>query len=118
MMIEDSFFVFFFQAEDGIRDVAVTGVQTCALPILEGHRREPASSSWDVAQRAGRGTTQVTRQDRASCGGRRGSVKPRGEPRRPGDAPEMASRLSGKVCVITGTGGSMGREAARVFARE
>src|SRR5205809_1781932 len=25
--------VFFFQAEDGIRDVAVTGVQTCALPI-------------------------------------------------------------------------------------
>src|SRR3989449_8705174 len=30
-----SFFVyfFFFQAEDGIRDVAVTGVQTCALPI-------------------------------------------------------------------------------------
>src|SRR5687768_11554495 len=30
----DSFaFFFFFQAEDGIRDVAVTGVQTCALPI-------------------------------------------------------------------------------------
>src|SRR2546422_5205225 len=27
------FFFFFFQAEDGIRDVAVTGVQTCALPI-------------------------------------------------------------------------------------
>src|SRR3989449_6996686 len=28
-------FFFFFQAEDGIRDVAVTGVQTCALPISE-----------------------------------------------------------------------------------
>src|SRR3989449_9566112 len=27
------FSFFFFQAEDGIRDVAVTGVQTCALPI-------------------------------------------------------------------------------------
>src|SRR2546422_2889347 len=27
-------YFFFFQAEDGIRDVAVTGVQTCALPIL------------------------------------------------------------------------------------
>ena len=27
------FFVFFFQAEDGIRDRLVTGVQTCALPI-------------------------------------------------------------------------------------
>src|SRR5260370_21052427 len=26
---------FFFQAEDGIRDSSVTGVQTCALPILE-----------------------------------------------------------------------------------
>src|SRR3989449_11782368 len=26
---------FFFQAEDGIRDVAVTGVQTCALPIYK-----------------------------------------------------------------------------------
>src|SRR2546423_7997443 len=28
-------FVFFFQAEDGIRDKQVTGVQTCALPIYE-----------------------------------------------------------------------------------
>src|SRR5437879_7252367 len=28
-------FVFFFQAEDGIRDTSVTGVQTCALPICE-----------------------------------------------------------------------------------
>src|SRR5256886_3788005 len=27
--------VFFFQAEDGIRDLTVTGVQTCALPILK-----------------------------------------------------------------------------------
>src|SRR5260370_24810311 len=27
-------FFFFFQAEDGIRDSSVTGVQTCALPIL------------------------------------------------------------------------------------
>src|SRR2546429_8825737 len=33
------FFFFFFQAEDGIRDVAVTGVQTCALPIWPGRRR-------------------------------------------------------------------------------
>src|SRR5256885_8608230 len=28
------FFFFFFQAEDGIRDYKVTGVQTCALPIF------------------------------------------------------------------------------------
>src|SRR5712675_2694421 len=31
---------FFFQAEDGIRDVAVTGVQTCALPISARQHQE------------------------------------------------------------------------------
>src|SRR5260370_24378139 len=31
-----SFLLFFFQAEDGIRDSSVTGVQTCALPISGG----------------------------------------------------------------------------------
>ena len=30
----------------------------------------------------------------------------------------MSLRLSGKVCIITGTGGSVGREAALTFARE
>src|SRR2546430_9398695 len=33
------YFFFFFQAEDGIRDLTVTGVQTCALPIFH----EPSS---------------------------------------------------------------------------
>src|SRR5687767_15603505 len=32
------YFFFFFQAEDGIRDKLVTGVQTCALPISRVHR--------------------------------------------------------------------------------
>src|SRR5256885_8506242 len=32
---------FFFQAEDGIRDYKVTGVQTCALPIFEGNPDTP-----------------------------------------------------------------------------
>src|SRR5687768_18172416 len=36
MNVAMCFFFFFFQAEDGIRDVAVTGVQTCALPIFNG----------------------------------------------------------------------------------
>src|SRR2546429_1866929 len=31
--VDSEWCFFFFQAEDGIRDVAVTGVQTCALPI-------------------------------------------------------------------------------------
>src|SRR5476649_1187440 len=34
------FFFFFFQAEDGIRDHCVTGVQTCALPIFGGDPAE------------------------------------------------------------------------------
>src|SRR5580692_4189466 len=35
--MRDFCFVFFFQAEDGIRDLTVTGVQTCALPIFPVH---------------------------------------------------------------------------------
>src|SRR2546430_7450342 len=34
------FICFFFQAEDGIRDLTVTGVQTCALPISIGAQRD------------------------------------------------------------------------------
>src|SRR5829696_499419 len=34
------FFFFFFQAEDGIRDWSVTGVQTCALPIATPDARD------------------------------------------------------------------------------
>src|SRR5207249_5758466 len=36
------FFIFFFQAEDGIRDRNVTGVQTCALPIYALIAKEAA----------------------------------------------------------------------------
>src|SRR5438445_12430095 len=59
--------VFFFQAEDGIRDIGVTGVQTCALPISS-------------ARASGR-TTASTRRTRP------GSVRsspPRSEERRVG----------------------------------
>src|SRR5260370_23005365 len=37
-------FFFFFQAEDGIRDSSVTGVQTCALPISPLRRQWPLRS--------------------------------------------------------------------------
>src|SRR2546429_6574255 len=45
---------FFFQAEDGIRDVAVTGVQTCALPIPSPYFAGPGGylgtfMAWDAA---------------------------------------------------------------------
>src|SRR3712207_9250373 len=43
--------VFFFQAEDGIRDIGVTGVQTCALPIwrISAVCMEPLSVSVSVS---------------------------------------------------------------------
>src|SRR2546426_12170982 len=42
-------FFFFFQAEDGIRDYKVTGVQTCALPIS---RRRASASGFLATERA------------------------------------------------------------------
>ena len=42
MRIGENFF-FFFQAEDGIRDDLVTGVQTCALPIYQNSVVDPAN---------------------------------------------------------------------------
>src|SRR2546427_5657385 len=46
-------FFFFFQAEDGIRDLTVTGVQTCALPILfEGSVAVSASTATTSADTA------------------------------------------------------------------
>src|SRR5699024_11673627 len=38
-------FIFFFQAEDGIRDRNVTGVQTCALPISDGTPKNKANET-------------------------------------------------------------------------
>src|SRR3989442_15126054 len=41
-------FIFFFQAEDGIRDADVTGVQTCALPLTKAVFHDPriADEAW------------------------------------------------------------------------
>src|SRR2546430_12908673 len=50
---------FFFQAEDGIRDLTVTGVQTCALPIWAAGRpvprRRSCAASAAATARAGSG---------------------------------------------------------------
>src|SRR5689334_17093422 len=50
---------FFFQAEDGIRDGTVTGVQTCALPIWRRRRPGPA-------RRSGRRSSPASRPGRHS----------------------------------------------------
>src|SRR3989475_6595266 len=77
-------FFFFFQAEDGIRDLTVTGVQTCALPISvrsrssdnrgrracgEPLRLEPGESLADDAEMGERRTAEPQRRSRP--GGRR-----------------------------------------------
>src|SRR2546428_3397090 len=41
--------LFFFQAEDGIRDKLVTGVQTCALPISRAPRHQLADAEFQAA---------------------------------------------------------------------
>src|SRR5437773_10533948 len=47
---------FFFQAEDGIRDRDVTGVQTCALPISRRHwRGRSETHSWTDRANGGEG---------------------------------------------------------------
>src|SRR3712207_73020 len=46
---DEEIFLFFFQAEDGIRDIGVTGVQTCALPILTAAATLAFSDSTSVA---------------------------------------------------------------------
>src|SRR3989449_1499834 len=81
--------LFFFQAEDGIRDVAVTGVQTCALPILK--RRPPAASgTFSSATAMGRSASTKTRK-RVRCRLRQSSGS-RSEERRVGK--ECRSRWS------------------------
>src|SRR5205807_3578397 len=74
------FFFFFFQAEDGIRDYKVTGVQTCALPIWnarEGRRHPSCLRSNDVCDRPyqprlwagpGHGATDVALLKAAAAG--------------------------------------------------
>src|SRR2546422_375729 len=55
------FCFFFFQAEDGIRDVAVTGVQTCALPIYVWER--PGLSKRDRSLVTVAALTAMSRSD-------------------------------------------------------
>src|SRR5206468_7748253 len=72
------FSFFFFQAEDGIRDLIVTGVQTCALPIFRVGRPAP--------RRAARLPPAARHRRRPAAvapprGGARGGVERRGAAR-------------------------------------
>src|SRR5258707_9473313 len=66
---------FFFQAEDGIRDIGVTGVQTCALPIWATCRGMPDALAYSEANNSLSGYCSVNSHNnscaRASCFSRR-----------------------------------------------
>src|SRR5438067_2924221 len=104
------FFFFFFQAEDGIRDRNVTGVQTCALPIsrspdhLHGRRAGPPSAGQGLAPESPGGAGADLRRDargrprrRVVRAGRRGRLKRadrgRGARRRAGVARDDQDRV-------------------------
>src|SRR5438046_3696483 len=79
-------FFFFFQAEDGIRDWSVTGVQTCALPI------------WVALYQGERSVAALRRhRARAQRGVGRAARRRRGELQR-ADAGRSEERRVGKEC--------------------
>src|SRR5438046_10656273 len=87
---------FFFQAEDGIRDWSVTGVQTCALPISDATYIEPLDV--DIL-------TKIIERERPDA------VLPtlggRSEERRVGKDRRSASAVSGITKEMSGSAGSM-----------
>src|SRR5690349_25138722 len=76
-------FFFFFQAEDGIRDLYVTGVQTCALPISAA----PPSRSRSAACRRTACRTWRHRSPRSAVKGARSEERRVGKECRCGWAP-------------------------------
>src|SRR6266850_2962225 len=64
------FFFFFFQAEDGIRDYKVTGVQTCALPISFLPAEVRAGGHPVVHRRQDAWRAALPHRDRRVAGGR------------------------------------------------
>src|SRR2546422_6704719 len=78
---------FFFQAEDGIRDVAVTGVQTCALPISPSLERPVIE---DEATRDAHGDGRLHQ--------RRSAARARPEAQLEGGVERSEERRVGKEC--------------------
>src|SRR5260221_7936017 len=60
-MCDYNSYLFFFQAEDGIRDHCVTGVQTCALPISNLHFSGRSSTKSLLPSKESRGCFSIQR---------------------------------------------------------
>src|SRR5256885_6568784 len=92
--------LFFFQAEGGIRDYKVTGVQTCALPILRVAARHAAAAE-EVPRRSGRPSHAARAAARRPAGQPRGGARPRegsAPPARRRDEERSEERRVGKEC--------------------
>src|SRR5215471_15236886 len=100
---------FFFQAEDGIRDLYVTGVQTCALPISVFARRRSAprcSSRAPVCSRYALNTAMACRTSS-------GSVVPRALEKPPAAPPKsLGPRAKSLLATLSGPNSTRQRGAA------
>src|SRR2546422_5931655 len=103
-------FFFFFQAEDGIRDVAVTGVQTCALPIC-APTRTPARARGEGTDHRAVGAARRIGRTRAARW--RPRLQATGPPRyrAPGEPP--ARDVLGARARARGNGWAAGAQAPR-----
>src|SRR3712207_7506994 len=90
------FSFFFFQAEDGIRDIGVTGVQTCALPIwgatCDPKARFSSSSVIGAAPASGAGNVRAGRCAAAGSHTRKTTTGPSQ------NTPRSEERRVGKEC--------------------
>src|SRR5699024_11990100 len=103
---------FFFQAEDGIRDRNVTGVQTCALPIYRGGDRQNRSRHPLRSSRRGAiATGGADRCSGSSAGGRRGPRTRGGRGTDPGAGRGEIGRASCRERVEVWGGGGMMKRA-------
>src|SRR2546429_4922285 len=87
---------FFFQAEDGIRDVAVTGVQTCALPISPHPMAAPAAARAP----ARRSHAEEHHHDRADRGRQDGDLAPPGQAHAGARSEEHTSELQSRLQLV------------------
>ena len=87
------FFFFFLQAEDGIRDDLVTGVQTCALPIC------CRNENWAKKKRGAAATRNGQYEKQGAAATRNGQYKKRGRCRNENwSVKRSEERRVGKEC--------------------
>src|SRR5690606_39307364 len=112
--VERSVVYFFFQAEDGIRDFHVTGVQTCALPISTAPAA-PTAAREAAAARAGR--TALRRRATRRCGTAPARSR-RSSPNRRRARPRSEERRVGKECRARQAAAALTSEDAPVKPRQ